>query len=56
MKKLTSFSDVEYTINNKIDIVDSRGYKIPFVRFLNLSLIALITAMQTREYSYHIEQ
>ncbi len=41
MKKIKSFTDVQYIIENKLDVVDTQGNMIPFVRFLSLSLVTI---------------
>jgi hypothetical protein len=55
MKKIKSFADVEYIINNKIDVKDDRGYTVTFVRFLNLTLLQIVTIINDRSWEYSVE-
>jgi len=42
MKKIKSFTDVNYILINKIDVYDTQGHVIPFVRFCGLTLITIV--------------
>jgi hypothetical protein len=41
-KQIKSFNDIIYIINNKCDVIDINNHVIPFVRFVNFSLVDII--------------
>lgn len=56
MNKISNFSDITYVINNKVDIKDSKGYDITFIRFLSFSVIEIIRMINEGNYSYYKQQ
>lgn len=54
MKKIKSFRDVEYIIENKCDVVDAQGHKIQFVRFLGMTLLEVTNAVISKEWEYEL--
>lgn len=54
MKKIRSFSDVTYIINNKCDVKDAMGHTIPFVRFLGISLLEIVNLINDGTWEYSI--
>lgn len=52
MIKITSMSDITTIINQKLDVIDNRGYNVDFVRFVNLSLIRICEIINQQTWSY----
>lgn len=52
MKQVTGMKDVEFIIQNKLDVKDRAGKVIPFVRFLNWQLIQIIYSIQEGDLFY----
>jgi len=55
MKKITSFQDVEFIINNKLNVKDFVGHNIHFVNFLGLSLLEIVKIINSRDWTYDPE-
>jgi hypothetical protein len=53
--KIKSWEDVRLIITNKFDVVDAKGYKVPFVRFLSFSLLEITNIINERTWSYEVE-
>lgn len=53
--KIKSFSDISFILRYKLDIKDSQGNVIPFVRFLNFKLIDVIEILNSQTYTYDID-
>lgn len=54
MKKIKSFSDIEYIIKYKCDVKDNNNYNIPFVRFLSFDLLDIIKIINDGTWQYSI--
>jgi hypothetical protein len=55
MQKITSLLDINYIINNRVDLKDDKGYVIPFVRFMSYSLIQVVRLINTGNYTYNLK-
>lgn len=42
MRTIKGWDDVAYIIKHKLDVIDSQGHKMDFVRFVNMSLMDVI--------------
>jgi len=56
MQKITSLLDINYIINNKVDLKDDKGYVIPFVRFMGYSLIQVMRLINSGNYTYNFKK
>ena len=56
MKNIRTMTDLQYVIDNKLDVRDAQGHIIPFVRFIMMPLINIINMMGNSELSYQPEQ
>ncbi len=52
MKVIKTFQDITFIINNKCDVYEPRGYVIPYVRFLSLSLLEIINILNEQNHKY----
>lgn len=55
MKKITSLLDINYIINNKVDLKDDKGYVISYVRFMSYSLIQVVRLINAGNYTYNLK-
>jgi len=55
MKKVLSFTDIDFIVRFKCDVWTEDGGKIPFVQFLNLPLIKILEGIQNRTWLYDQE-
>ena len=56
MKTITTFSDIEYVINNKLDIKNPEGRNVQFVNLLGMTLIDIVKIINTRNWKYQTEE
>jgi len=42
MKEITCMSDLVYIVQNRLDVKDSKGYRVDFVRLLAMPLIDIL--------------
>ena len=54
MKTIHTFDNVNYIINNKLDVYDNNNKLIPFIQFLNLNLMFIVTDVFGK-WKYHSE-
>jgi hypothetical protein len=54
MIKITSMSDINTIINQKLNVVDNQGYTVDFVRFVNLPLIQICQIINQQTWSYDL--
>lgn len=47
MKEIRNFMDIELIVEYKLDVRDSQGYLVPYVRFISLPLIEIIKLLKT---------
>lgn len=52
MRYIKSFNDIILIINQKLDVVDEHGHKIPFVRFVSLSLVEIVNILNSGDWEY----
>lgn len=56
MKKIKSFNDIYFIVNQKLDVYSVDGSTVPFVRFLSIPLLDIINIINEGDWSYIPEQ
>jgi hypothetical protein len=54
--QIKSFQDIIYIINNKCDVMDINNHVIPFVRFVNFSLIDIVEIINGVDILYYYKK
>ncbi len=54
--QIKSFQDITYIINNKCDVMDINNHVVPFVRFVNFSLVDIVEIINGVDILYYYKK
>lgn len=51
-RELNSLDDLNVLLKDRVDLVDSQGYKVAFIKFIQMSLMEILNLLNTGWYFY----
>lgn len=51
---ITSMKDICIIVDNKCDVISNDGYIIPFVRFMNYTLLEILQIINSKSYKFNL--
>ena len=54
--QIKSFNDITYIINNKCDVISHINHVVPFVRFVNFSLVDVVEIINGRNQFFYYKK